>query len=98
MSTIIENQTIDREIVLTERVVTTEFKILEVHESIQNRFVRAEIEFGPFTTTVRPDGEEEIRGTNRHSVTVWQNESYDQVRDTWKNEDLLSKIKQILNS
>lgn len=97
MTTIVENHGIEREIVLSERVVTSEFRILEIHESIQNRFVRAEIELGPFVTTSRPNGEEETRGSSRQGITIWENESYDQIRDTWRNEDLLAVIKQLLN-
>lgn len=97
MATIVDTQTIDTEIVLSERRVTTEFVVVEVHESIRNRFVRAEIELGPFTTETFPDGREEIRGSGRRGVTVWENDAYDEVRDTWRNDDLLGKIKEVLN-
>lgn len=97
MATIVDTQSIDTEIVLSERRVTTEFVVVEVHESIRGRFVRAELELGPFTTETFPDGREEVRGSGRRGITVWENDAYDAVRDTWRNEDLLGKIKEVLN-
>ena len=96
MSTIIENQTLSTEVVLSERVVTTEFRVVEIHESVQDRFVRAEIELGPFVTEEFPGGRTETRGSSRRGVIAWQNEEYDAVRDTWRNEDLLSRISQVM--
>lgn len=90
--TIADSQTATNEIVLSERVVTSDYRVVEIHESIQNRFVRVEIELGPFTTETRPGGETFTRGTGRRGVTVWENEAYDAVRDTWRNEDLLAII------
>lgn len=96
MSTIIENQTLPTEVVLSERVVTTEFRVVEIHESVQHRSVRVEIELGPFVTEEFPGGRTETRGSSRRSVVVWQNEEYDAVRDTWRNEDLLARINQVM--
>lgn len=96
--TIMQNQTLQTEVVLSERVTTNEFRITEIHENVQNRFVRAEIELGPFVTEQRPNGETEIRGTGRQGVTVWQNDEYDEVRDTWRNEDLIAKVLEVLSS
>ena len=90
--TIADSQTASNEIVLTERVATSDYKIIEIHESIQNRFVRVEVELGPFTTETRPNGETVTRGSGRRGVTVWDNEAYDAVRDTWRNEDLLAQV------
>jgi hypothetical protein len=96
MPTIVDNQTLENEIVLSERVVTTEFRVVEIYESIQDRFVRAEIELGPFITEERPGGELETRGSSRRGVVVWEKESYDAVRDVWRNEDLLTRISQLM--
>lgn len=96
MSTIVDNQTLATEVVLSERVVTTEFRVIEIHESIQNRFVRVEIELGPFVTEELFGGRTETRGSGRRGVVVWQNEEYDAVRDTWRNEDLLARIQQVM--
>lgn len=93
MTAITDTQSLETEIVITERRATTEFRVVEVHESIQNRFVRAEVELGPFTTEERPNGEVEIRGSSRRGVLVWDRESYDQIRDTWTNTDLMAAIK-----
>lgn len=79
--------TLSNEIVLTERIVTTEWKVTEIHESIENRSVRVNVELGPFV-----DG----RGSSRRGFTVWENEEYDTIRDTWTNADLLTKVKQFL--
>lgn len=97
MTTIVENQTVQSEIVLSERVTTNEFRIVEIQESIRNRNVRAEVELGPFITEERPNGETEVRGSGRRGVTVWENEAYDAIRDTWTNADLLAAVTAALN-
>lgn len=97
LGSIVDPQTVATEIVLSERVVTNEFVITEIFESIVNRSVRAEIELGPFNTETRPDGSTQTRGSSRRGITVWENEAYDAVRDTWRNEDLIARIKTILN-
>lgn len=96
MPTIVDNQTLGTEIVLSERVVTTEFRVVEIHESIQNRFVRVEIELGPFVTQEGPGGIVESRGSSRRSILIWENEEYDAVRDTWRNENLLTRISELI--
>ena len=98
MTTIKDTITLTNEIVLTERCVTTEFVIQQIQEDIQNRKVRVEIELGPFTTELLLDGRKETRGSTGRSVTVWENDAYDAVRDTWRNTDLMSKVTEILNS
>jgi hypothetical protein len=97
MTTIVENQTIQSEIVLSERVTTNEFRIVQIQESIQNRFVQVEVELGPFVTEERPSGETETRGTGRRGVNVWSGDAYDAVRDTWTNADLLTAVTAALN-
>jgi len=96
MTAITDTQALETEIVITERRATTEFRIVEVHESIQNRFVRVEVDLGPFVTEERPNGETEIRGSGRRGVLVWDRESYDAVRDTWTNADLMAAVKTAL--
>jgi len=94
--TIADTQTVTGEIVLSERVTTNEFIITEIHESIRDRYVRVDVELGPFVTEQRPSGEY-IRGSSRRGLTVWENEAYDAVRDTWRNQDLMVQVKAILN-
>lgn len=91
-ATIVDNQTLLSEVVLSERVATTEFKVVEIQENITQRYVRAEIELGPFTTVEMPNGETVTRGTSRRGVTVWENAEYDAIRDTWANGDLITAI------
>lgn len=98
LGSIVDPQTVATEIVLSERVVTNEFVITEIFESIVNRFVRAEIDLGPFVTETRPDGSTHTRGSSRRGVTVWENEAYDAVRDTWRNEDLIARVKEVFES
>jgi hypothetical protein len=92
---IVNPQTLSGEIVLSERVVANEFIIVEIMENIRARYVRAVFELGPFVTEQGITGDV-IRGTSVRSVVVWDNEAYDAVRDTWRNEDLLAAIKVIL--
>ena len=94
--TIADPQTIAGEIVLSERVTTNEFIIVEIQENIRERYVRAEIELGPFVTEQRPMGDI-VRGSSRRGIVVWQNEAYDTVRDTWRNEDLMLAVTAMLN-
>lgn len=93
MPAINEVQPVSTEIVLQERVTTNQFTITEIHENIRNRFVRAEVELGPFTTETRPNGETETRGTTRRGVLVWEGVEYDAIRDTWANADLMAAVK-----
>lgn len=92
VGTIADQQAITGEIVLSERVTTNEFMITEIHENIRDRFVRAEIELGPFITEDR-GGQNYVRGSSRRGIVVWENAAYDAVRDTWRNEDLIAVIK-----
>lgn len=97
MAGIIEVGTLSSEIVLTERIVSTEFKIIEVFEQVVNRRVRAEVELGPFVTEEGPGGVPQLRGSSRRGVTVWENEAYDAIRDTWNNTDLIAAVTAALN-
>ena len=97
MTTIVDTLSLDTEIVLSERRVTTEFTIQQIQEDLRNRRVQVEIELGPFTTETFPDGRTEIRGSGRRGVTVWENDAYDAVRDIWRNIDLIAKVTEILN-
>lgn len=92
MATIIEVQPIETEIVIQEKVVSTEFKIVGIRESLQDRYVQAEVELGPFTA----DQNGRTSGTSLRGVTVWSGDAYDQIRDTWRNEDLIAAVKSIL--
>lgn len=95
---ILNTQSLNTEVVLSERRVTTEFKIREIQEEIENRRVHVRIELGPFITKERPNGETETRGTSTRGVNVWENDEYDAIRDTWTNADLIAKVTSILNS
>lgn len=95
MSTIVDVQPVVTEIVIHERVATNEFRIIEIHENIVDRYVRAEIEFGPFQNIPYGDGTRQV-GSSRRGFSVWSGAEYDTIRDTWKNLDLITKIKQIL--
>jgi hypothetical protein len=96
LSNITDQQTVPGEIVLSERVTTNEFMITEIYENIRDRFVRADIELGPFVVEDR-GGQNYTRGTSRRGITVWENEAYDAVRDTWRNEDLIAVVKAALS-
>ena len=89
---ILNSQTASSEIVLSERVVTTDYKIVNIHESIQERFVEVQVELGPFTTITKLDNSTETRGSERRNIQVWQNEEYDDIRDTWTNADLITAV------
>lgn len=94
---ILDTQSLTTEVVLSERKVTTEFQICEIQEEIQNRRVHVRIELGPFTTETRPNGETETRGSSTRGVNVWENDEYDNIRDTWTNASLIAKVTSILN-
>lgn len=94
---ILDTQTLTTEVVLSERTVTTEFQIREIQEEIQNRRVHVRIELGPFVSEERPNGETEVRGSGMRGITVWENDAYDAVRDTWRNEDLIARVTEIMN-
>lgn len=97
MTGIADIGTLNTEVVLTERIATTEFKVYEIHEYIDQRQVRVEVELGPFTTEEGPTGTQ-TRGSSRRGVVVWQNEEYDAVRDTWRNADLIAAVQTALNA
>lgn len=91
-ATIADVQPVSAEIVLQERVTTTEFTIVEIQENVRNRFVRVDVELGPFTTETRPNGQTETRGSSRRGVVAWENEEYDAIRDTWSNVELMAVV------
>jgi len=92
MTTITDVSTLTTEIVITPRVVSTEFKIVEITENIANRVVRVEIELGPFTSDNSDSDNSTMRGLGRRSVVAWRGDEYDAVRDTWKNADLIAQV------
>ena len=95
---ILGTQSLTNEVVLSERQVTNEFRIREIQEEIENRKVHVRVELGPFITEERgPNGETETRGSSTRGITVWENEAYDAIRDTWANSDLIAKVTSILN-
>jgi hypothetical protein len=99
MATIGDTQALQTEIVLQPQVVSNSYMVVEVYESIKNRFVRAEVEMGPFVTETRPDGSTESHSTGgRRGFNVWSNEEYDAIRDTWTNKDLLAKVATLISS
>lgn len=97
-SNITSVSTLPTEIVITPRVVSTEFRIVEITENIDNRVVRVDIELGPFVTDTEPSGNTTIRGTGRRSVVAWRGDAYTAVRDTWRNEDLIAKVTEVLQA
>lgn len=81
------------EVVLQERKTTNEFKIIEIQESIQNRRVQVQLELGPFVEETNVEGVVTgVRASGRRGITVWENEAYDEVRDTWRNADLIAEV------
>lgn len=98
MSDITQPSTLVTQIVVTPLVVATEFRITEVHESITNRVVRADIELGPFVLDTGPGGQTRTRATGRRSLIVWKDDAYDAVRDTWNNPTLIAKVTELLQA
>lgn len=94
---ITDTQQSDIEIVLQERVVSSDYRIVEIHEFIKNRQVNVKVELGPFVTETRgPEGNpqtETIATGGSRSVTVWRDDEYDAIRDTWTNADLMTAVK-----
>ena len=97
MTELVDIHSIQNEIVITERKVTTEWKIREIHESHENQFVRVDIELGPFVEETRPNGEVLRRGSSSRGILAWQGAEYLAIRDTWNNDDLIAKIKEIID-
>lgn len=86
------------EIVLTERIATSEFKIGEIRESTRDKNVVVEVELGPFITEDRPGGETFTRGSSRRGLTLWSGDEYTAIADTWDNNDMIDKIKELLSA
>ena len=89
---ITSSQTSTEDIVLSERVVTKDYKIVQIQESIQNRFVEVQIELGPFVTEQGPGDSTQTRGSGRRNIQVWHDTEYDAIRDTWTNADLIAAV------
>lgn len=98
MTDIISVQPINGEIVLTERLATSEFFISEIQESIINRVVRVEVELGPFTVDTRPNGDIIKRGASRRGLVVWEGDEYATIMDTWDNVALITKVTELLSA
>lgn len=94
--TIAATQTTGSEIVLQERRVTNEYRIVQIREYILRQTVEVELELGPFETVNRgseanPDIELESRGGSR-TIRVWEQDEYVAIRDTWNNADLIAAV------
>jgi len=98
MTDITTSVPINTEIVISERVVSTEFKVIEMQEDVIRRRVNVNIELGPFTDELQPDGTTYSRGVGRRGLVVWEHEEYDAVRATWNNLALIAKVTTILNN
>jgi hypothetical protein len=92
MVTIADTHATQQEVIISTPVSTTEFVVKQIQEDIEQKWVRVEIELGPFTTETRPDDSTETRGTSRRNITVWQGDAYLAIRDTWTNADLLAAL------
>ena len=90
-------QNITGEIVLTERIVSTEYIITDIHESIINKFVRVEVELGPFSEETFPDGSIIKRGSSRRNLNVWNGDDYVAIANTWNNADLITAVHDLLS-
>lgn len=88
---------ISTEVVITERVVSTEFYIREIHENVQRKSVRVDIELGPFTEEDTPDGTI-IRGISSKNIEAWSGDDYSAIELTWNNQMLVDRIKEILET
>lgn len=94
-STIDTVQSLTNEIVITERKATTEFKIVEILESIQNQEVVVTVDLGPFTD---PNLGPVTGSSRRGGIRVWTGQDYLNIRDTWNNTDLITAVTTILNN
>lgn len=93
--TILDKQTASTPVVVQEEISTTEWKIIQVKENIEERVVMAFIELGPYTTETRgPEGRQTTVTTpsGHRNIVVWHGEEYDAIRDTWTNADLIAAI------
>lgn len=92
---IINTQVTQNEIVLSERVATNDYKIVEIRENIKERYVHVILEIGPFITVnngTELNPMEETRGSGNRGINVWSGDEYDAIRDTWTNADLLAAV------
>lgn len=74
--------------VVQSQVTSNAYMVTEIHENIQHKSVHATIEFAPFTT----DDDGFTSGSGTRVVCVWEGDSYDTVRDSWTNSDLIAKV------
>ena len=96
MSEIIDVHQFTGEIVLSERIVSTEFSVVAIHEFIQQKSVRVEVEMGPFTEETMPNGEVQKRGISQRNLVVWEGSEYDDIINTWDNDALVTRIRELL--
>lgn len=99
--TIVSTQTLDGEIVLTERKVTNEYRIVMIREFVVDRRVEVEVELGPFVTeTFGPENDPrtEVRAEGgRRGLRVWEGDEYESIRDSWTNTDLIAAVAAKMN-
>jgi len=92
---IVNTLTTQNEIVLSERVATTDYRVIEIREHILGRYVQVLIELGPFTTVnvgTEDNTRMETNGSGRRGIDVWSGDEYDAIRDTLTNADLLAVV------
>lgn len=95
MTIITDTLTTENEIVITENKTTTDFKIVAIHDDLENRALRVDVELGPFVPhTFGPEGYEVTRlvATAHRGIPVWHGAEYDAKRDTWTNADLIAAV------
>ena len=90
MPAITDIANIDTEIVITERVVTNQFRILKIEENVADNRLQVEVQLGPF---VLDENNNVVRGGPQIGVGIWQNEEYMQHRDSWTNDELITAVK-----
>lgn len=83
--------TSSNEIVLSERQVTSEWRVRQITEDVKDRIVRVNVELGPFVLDQHDPSLSHGTGGSRN-IIAWENEGYDAVRDTWTNADLLAVV------
>lgn len=86
-------QGVTNQIVVQERITTSEFLIQEIVESIEQRSVHVRVQLGPFVDETMPGGKILRRGASIRMINAWNGDDYDAVRDTWTNADLIAVVK-----
>ena len=87
MPNITDITTINREIVLSERVVTNQFRIIKINEDVAEKRLAVEVQLGPFVTD---ENNTIIRTGPQFGVNIWEKEEYEQHRDSWTNDQLIT--------